>query len=203
MLEGIAAGFILSLSLFPATVWVVKVGVTGRASQVFVVASGFVLSQFFWLSVSVFGLLMMTKHLAVLLPLMHFFATFVLCYMAFKTIRGRRLEVLDDIRVLPSLRILFRDAFNRALAIPMRLPTTMAILLATGVYANKAPELDVAYSALSGGLIGVLWWWGQIFLLTALFVRRVPKHITIKSLNKIRPFCTILFIILGVISLLM
>lgn len=201
MLEGITAGFVLSLALFPGTVWLAKVGMVGAAGKVFIVALGFALSQFFWLLVATPGLLMMTRHLAPLRPGIYLFASFVLFYMAFKTIRSSRVEVLDDAGELPSPRTLFRNAFNRALAMPMRLPTAMAILLATGVFANNPSEWEVMPSIVFGNLIGVAWWWGQIFLLTALFVRRVPEHVTVKSLNKIRPFCASLLCLLGIISL--
>lgn len=203
MLEGITAGFILSLALFPGTVWLVKVSVVGTAAQVFVVAVGFALSQFFWLLVSIPGLLMMTRHLAVLQPGMHLFATFVLFYMAFKTVRSQRVQTLGNVGTLPSSRRLFRDAFNRALAMPMRLPTAIALLIATGVFVNNPPKWEVLPSVMLGGLVGVSWWWGQFFLLTALFVRRVPQEITMKSLNKIRPFSTCLFCVMGVISLML
>jgi threonine/homoserine/homoserine lactone efflux protein len=203
MLEGITAGFILSMALLPGTVWLVKVGVVGAAKQVFVVALGFALSQLFWLLVSIPGLLIMIKHLAFLRPGMHLFATFVLFYMAFKTIRSRRVSVLNNAGELPHLKTLFQDAFNRSLAIPMRLPAAMSILLATGVYINNPPAWEIAPSIILGGLVGVSWWWGQFFLLTVLFVRRVPEHMTMKSLNKIAPFSACLFCLLGIISLLL
>ena len=202
MLEGITAGFILSLALFPGTVWLVKVGLTGGSLKAFIVTLGFALSQFFWLMVAIPGLLMMTKHLAPLRPVMHIFAAVALVYMAFKTFRSRRLETLEYASELPSLIVLFRDAFNRALAMPMRLPIAMAILLATGVYANNPPTWDVVPSVLLGGFVGVAWWWGQLFVLTVLFAKRVPEPITLKSLNKIRPFCGVLLGLLAVVSLL-
>ncbi len=203
MLEGITAGFILSLVLFPGTAWLVKVGFVGAKKQVFAVALGFGMSQLFWLLVCIPGLLMMTKHLAALRPGMHLFATFVLFYMAFKTIRSRRVEALDNVGELPPLKTLFRDAFSRALAMPMRLPTAMAILLATGVFVNNPPAWEVVLPVTLGGIVGVSWWWGQLFLLTVLFVKRVPERITMKSLNKIRPFCAGLLCLLGIISLLL
>lgn len=203
MLEGITAGFIFSLALFPGTVWLVKIGVFGTAKQVLAAALGFALSQLFWLLVCIPGLLMMTNHLTSLHPGMHLFATFVLFYMAFKTICSRRVKTLDNAGELPSLKTLFRDTFNRALAMPMRLPTAMAILLATGVFVNNPPVWEVVPTVMLGGLAGISWWWGQVFLLTVLFVRRVPEHITMKSLNKIRPFCAGLFCLLGIISLLL
>ena len=204
MLEGITTGFILSLALFPGTVWLVKVGVVGTAKQVFVVAVGFALSQLFWLLVSIPGLMMMMKHLAFLRSFVHLFAAFVLFYMAVKMIRSRRVEVLDDAGKLPSLRTLFRNAFNRALAMPMRLPMAMAILLATGVYSNNPTDWGLVPSIVLGALIGVVWWWGQFFLLTVFFVRRVSdERVTMKSLNKIRPFCAGLLGLLGILSLIL
>lgn len=203
MLEGITAGFIFSLVLIPGTVWVVKVGVVGTAQQIFVVALGFALSHLFWLLISIPGLLMMTKHLTPLRAGMHLFATFVLFYTAFKMGRSRQVKVLNDAGKLPLPKKLFRDALNRSLAVPMRLPAAMAILLATGVYVNNPPTWEVMPSVMFGSLVGVSWWWGQIFLLTVLFARRVPEYVTMKSLNRIRPFCTCLLVIMGVISLLL
>ncbi len=57
MLEGITAGFILSLALFPGTVWLAKGGVAGTKRQVFAVGLAFALSQMVWLSVAIPGLM--------------------------------------------------------------------------------------------------------------------------------------------------
>ena len=121
MLEGITAGFILSLALFPGTVWLAKVGMVGTKRQVFAVGLAFALSQMIWLIVAVPGLMMMSKHLSFLRVGMHLFAMFVLGYMAMKFFRTRRVQVLNDAGALPSLWELFRSAFNGSLAMPMRL----------------------------------------------------------------------------------
>jgi len=202
MLEGIIAGFILSLALFPGTVWLAKVGVGGTKRQVFAVGLAFALSQMIWLSVAIPGLMMMSKHLSFLRVGMHLFAVFVLGYMAVKFFRTRRVEVLDDAGALAAPMVLFRNAFNRALAMPMRLPTAMAVLLATGVYVNQPPSWQVVPPVMLGALIGVGWWWGQFTFLSAFFAKRVPERITIKSLNKIRPFCAVLFCFLSLMALL-
>ncbi|CAA6676614.1 MULTISPECIES: hypothetical protein [unclassified Lentimonas] len=201
MLEGITAGFILSLVLFPGTVWLAKVGAIGTKRQVCAVGLGFALSQLIWLFVSVPGLMMMSRHLSFLRLGMHVFAVFVLGYMAVKFFRTRRVEMLDDTGDLPSATMLFRIAFNRALAMPMRLPTAMAVLLATGVYVTHPPSWQLVPSVMLGGLIGVSWWWGQMTFLSIFFAKRVPDHYTLKSLNKIRPFCGVLFCFLGLIAL--
>jgi threonine/homoserine/homoserine lactone efflux protein len=203
MLEGITAGFILSLTLFPGTVWLAKVGVAGTKVQVLAVGLAFALSQLVWLAVAIPGLMMMTVHLSFLRLGMHWFAAFVLGYMAIKFFRTRRVIVLDDAGELPVATELFRNAFNRALAMPMRLPTAMALLLATGVYVNNPPRWDTVPPVLLGSLIGVCWWWGQFSFLSAFFAKRVPERITMKSLNKIRPFCAVLFCFLSVIALLL
>ena len=130
------------------------------------------------------------------------FAVFVLGYMAVKFFRTRRVEVLDDTGELPSATVLFRTAFNRALAMPMRLPIAMAVLLATGVYVRNPPTWQVVPFVMLGGLIGISWWWGQMTFLSMFFAKRVPDHYTLKSLNKIRPFCGVLFCFLGLMALL-
>ena len=83
----------------------------------------------------------------------------------------------------------------------MRLPAAMAILLATGVYINHPPVWSTVPSVLIGALIGLTWWWGQFTFLAAFFAKRVPHPVTIKSLNKIRPFCAALGLCLAAIVL--
>ncbi len=203
MLEGITAGFILSLTLFPGTVWLAKVGVAGNKRQVLAVGLAFWLSQFFWLVVAIPGLMMMCAHLSFIRAGMHLFAAFVLLYMCTKFFRTQRVEKLDDVLELPSALQLFRLAFNQALAMPMRLPAAMAVLLATGVYINNEPSWRVVPSIVIGALIGVSWWWGQFTFLAMFFAKRVPQPITIKSLNKIRPFCAGLCVLLALVSILL
>ncbi|MFO8026747.1 MAG: hypothetical protein R6U56_03690 [Opitutales bacterium] len=201
MLEGITAGFILSLTLFPGTVWLVKVGVSGRASQVLAVGLGFWLSQLIWLVVAVPGLMMMYRHLTFISEGMHLFASFVLAYMGGKFLRTRKAAHLGDAGPLPPPSTLFRNALVRSLAMPMRLPAAMAILLSTAVYVNHPPIWSVVPSVLVGALVGVSWWWGQMSLLAVFFAKRVPEPITLKSLNKIRPFCGVVCFGLAVIVL--
>lgn len=201
MLEGITAGFILSLALFPGTVWLAKVGVKGTKSQVFAVGFGLWSSHLFWLLIAVPGLMMMSAHLPFINFGMHLFGAFVLAYMAIKYFRSRRVERIDDASDLPSPWVLCQSAMTQSLAMPMRLPAAMAILLSTGVYVNHDPQWSVVPSIMIGVIIGLTWWWGQFAFLAAFFAKRVPYPITIKSLNKIRPFCAALCLCLSVIVL--
>lgn len=201
MLEGITAGFILSLTLFPGTVWLTKVGVVGDKRQVLAVGLAFWLSHLFWLSVAVPGLMMMYAHLSFIRFGMHLFSAFVLLYLSFKFFRSRRVERIDDAPELPKPMALFASSFKQSLAMPMRLPAAMAILLATGVYINHPPERSVVPTVMAGVLIGLTWWWGQFTFIVAFFAKRVPHPITIKSLNKIRPFCAALGLCLAGIVL--
>lgn len=197
MLEGITAGFILSLILFPGTVWLVKVGVSGTNWQVMAVGAGFWMAHCFWFFIAVPGLMMMYAHLYFARFGMHLFAAFVLIYMAYKFYRSKRVERVDDAPPLSASRFLFQRAFNQSVAMPMRLPTAMAVLLSTGIYINHPPEWSVVPAALFGVIIGVTCWWGQFTFLAIFFVKRVPYPVTIKSLNKIRPFCAVLCLCLA------
>lgn len=201
MLEGITAGFIFSLTLFPGTVWLTKVGVVGRPVQVIAVGAGFWLSQLLWLVVAVPGLMMMCRQLTFFLGAMHVFAAFVLTYMGVKFLRARKAKCLDDAGDLPGASRLFRNAFNRSLAMPLRLPAAMAILLSTGVYINNTASWETVPFVFTGAVIGVSWWWGQFTFLAVFFAKRVPAPITLKSLNKIRPFCGVLCLCLAGIVL--
>jgi threonine/homoserine/homoserine lactone efflux protein len=203
MLEGITAGFILSLTLYPGTVWLTKVGMHGSRRQVFAVGLGFALSQWLWLMFSVPGMMLMTRHLSFVAMGMHVFAAFVLGYMSWKSFRSERVSDLEIATLDLGSVGLFRSAFVRSLAMPMRLPTAMALLLSTGAFVNHAATWQVVPSLWAGVTIGVLWWWLQFSGLAAFFVKQVPVRITLKSLNKIRPFCGVLYLFLAVISLLL
>ena len=203
MLEGITAGFILSLSLFPGTVWLGKVGLAGRVDQVLAVGFAFALSQLLWLIVAVPGLMMMTRHLGFAESVMHAFAAFVLAYMAYKFFRSRAATTLAVESPLVGPHRLFFDAFKRSFAMPMRLPAAMAILMATGVFVHHPPVPAMVPEILTGTVLGVAWWWGQFTFLSAVFAKRVPERITIRSLNKIRPFCTVLFAFLALVVLVL
>lgn len=203
MLEGITLGFIVSLSLFPGIIWCLTVGMHGSRRQVVAVHLGFALSQLVWLLVAVPGLLLMMRNLPFLRVGIHLFAAGVLAYTSYKMLRTRRAERLDAVTQFSEPRVLFRRAFVQSLAMPMRLPLAMAVLMATGAFVNHAVVPSLVPVLLAGGLIGVVWWWGQLTFLCLFFVRRVPVPITLRSVNKLRPFCFLLYAVLALITLLM
>jgi threonine/homoserine/homoserine lactone efflux protein len=202
MLEGITAGFILSLILYPGTVWLAKVGVCGRPWQIAAVGFAFWLSSLFWLFIAAPGLMMMYANLSFIRFGMHLFAAMVLLYIGLKYLRTRKVTRIDDAATLPPAGHLFKDAFVQSIAMPMRLPAAMAVLLATGVYINHPPEASSLPAVLTGIVVGLTWWWGQFVFLALFFAKRVPQQVTIKSLNKIRPFCAVLCFCLSVIVVL-
>ena len=199
MLEGITAGFIFSLILFPGTVWLAKVGVCGRSGQVVAVGLAFWSSSLFWLLIAAPGLMMMVANLSFIRFGMHLFAAMVLVYVGIKYFRTRRVERVDDAVSLPPASELFKNALIQSIAMPMRLPAAMSVLLATGVYINHPPVAASLPPILLGIVIGLSWWWGQFTLLAFFFAKRVPQGVTVKSLNKIRPFCGVLCLCLAMI----
>ncbi len=203
LLEGIAAGCILSLTLFPGTVWVAKVGVCGSARQVLAVSSGFALSNLIWMCVAVAGLRVMLTNLHPIRPLMYLFAAGNLGYLAYKFLRTPKAVSLSDASELPSAGVLFQNAFVRSLAMPMRLPLAMSLVLAAMVFVNHPQSYETVAWAIVGGLVGIIYWWGQLAFLAGLFAKKVPEEVTLKSINKIRPFGVVLFVLLAIIAALL
>lgn len=199
MLEGITTGFIFSLILFPGTVWLAKVGVSGRPGQIFAVGLAFWSSSLFWLLIAAPGLMMMVANLSFIRFGMHLFAAMVLVYTGIKYFRTRRVERVDDAIDLPPAKVLFENALGQSIAMPMRLPAAMSVLLATGFFIDYPPVAASLPPVLLGIIIGLTWWWGQFTFLALFFAKRVPHHVTIKSLNRIRPFCGMLCLCLAMI----
>lgn len=203
LLEGIAAGCILSLTLFPGTVWVAKVGVCGSVRQVLAVSAGFWLSQVVWLCVAMPGLRVMLKNLYFIRPVMYLFAAGSLAYLGYKFFRTPKAKSLSDAGELPSAGVLFRHAFVRSLAMPMRLPLAMSLALATMLFVNHPLTHETVAWAVLWGAVGALYWWGQLAILAMLFAKSVPEGVTLKSINKIRPFGVVLFTLLALMSTLL
>lgn len=199
MLEGITAGFILSLILYPGTVWLAKVGVSGRAGQVLAVGAAFWLSSLFWMFIAAPGLMIMVANLSFIRFGMHLFAAMVLVYIGVKYFRTRRVVRIDDATDLPPAKELFKNALVQSIAMPMRLPAAMSILLATGVFINHPPVAETLPPVLLGIVLGLTWWWGQFTVLALLFAKRVPQGVTVRSLNKIRPFCGVICLGLAIV----
>lgn len=198
MIEGLTSAFILSLSLFPGTVWVVRLGVVGRPAQVIAACLGFGLSQFLWILVSVPGLMMMLKNLHFVVNGMYWFAALNLAYMSYKFARTKRAEQLEDVNTEIAAWQVFRNGFVQALAMPMRLPLAMALVLSTGTFMNNPPIVESIPGILIGAMLGTLWWWGQLGFLAVLFAKKVPVPVTLKSINKIRPLCVCIYAVLAV-----
>lgn len=199
MLEGITAGFILSLILYPGTVWLAKVGVSGRAGQVLAVGAAFWLSSLFWMFIAAPGLMIMVANLSFIRFGMHLFAAMVLVYIGVKYFRTRRVVRIDDATDLPPAKELFKNALVQSIAMPMRLPAAMSILLATGVFINHPPVAETLPPVLLGIVLGLTWWWGQFTVLALFFAKRVPQGVTVRSLNKIRPFCGVICLGLAIV----
>lgn len=200
MLEGITSGFILSLTLFPGAVWVVKVARGGGLAAGVSVGFAFFLSQLLWLLFAIPGLMMMYKQLFFIRGGIHLFAAFVLLYMGVKVFRSRRETDLDLQNPLPPVRSLFANAFRRSLGMPMRLPLAVALVVATGTFINHPTTADSVLRVSLGAVIGCAIWWGELVFLSVVFGRRVPAPITLKSLNKLRPFSGVLFFCLAGIA---
>ncbi len=202
MLEGITSGFILSLTLFPGAVWLVKVARAGGPLPALAVAGAFFLSQVVWLTLAATGLMLMYVQLFFMRGGIHLFAAFVLAYAGIKFLRCPRATGLDAEEDLPPAGELFSNAFRRSLGMPMRLPLAVALLIATGSYVNHVATPATALAVAAGGVIGTAIWWGELLFLAVVFGKRVPAPISLKSLNKIRPFSGILFLALAGIAVL-
>jgi len=198
MLEGLTSGFILSLTLFPGTVWVTRLGVVGRPIQVVAACLGFGLSQLLWLCVSVPGLMMMLVNLHFAVKGMYWFAALNLAYMSYKFFRTPKAEQLDDVPAAGSPWKVFRNSFVQALAMPMRLPIAMALILATGAFVNNPPIFESLPTVLLGAFLGTVWWWGQLGTLAVFFAKSVPVPVTLRSINKIRPLCVCIYAVLAI-----
>lgn len=202
MLEGLTSGFILSIALFPGVIWVARLGMAGSPARTLAAAGGFALAQFLWIAFALPGLLLMLKNLHFMRGAMYVFAAVNLVYLAVKYFRIPRVVSLSGGELSIGAFEVFRGSLVRSLAMPMRLPAAMAVLLATGLFRNNPVAPSTLAPAMLGAAAGVLWWWGKIALLSVFFARKVPEAVTLKSLNKLRSFSGVVFAVLALSALL-
>jgi hypothetical protein len=72
--------------------------------------------------------------------------------------------------IAPSVGLL-QHTFNRALAMPLRLPTATAMLMAMGVVPITRRAGRSCLAVALGAMLGVGWWWWQFSFLTAFFCK--------------------------------
>lgn len=200
LLGGVWLSLLYCAFVVPATVWVIQLTVsrgwwcallTGgamAAGQVpWSLAAGAALAdgEHFWRVVDPW----------LRLPLAGFLMWLALRMAKTGPVRALRVEVPTG-----TLRLM-RAALHRSLLMPWRPLIWFALIFSVGVHL-RGPGWDVLPGFIIGTLGGQLLWHAHFILIAALFGKRVPEAISLKSINKFRLLATVVAAGLALLILL-
>ena len=198
---GLKAGFIIAITLLPAAIWIAKLGSNGYRGASFAAALACLLAQSFWFLISALGIFVILDQLPRAPVLLEVFSSLVLLFLAYRYFsapQAKSLAVEDPGKASG----IFAQTFLRALAMPIRLPLTMAVMVAVGTHLRYPGELVGFPELVAGAIIGAAIWWLELAFLAAVIAPRVSQPVTLRSLNRLRPLSALLFLILACITLL-
>lgn len=208
LIFGAILGLTFSVAMVSAAVWTVQITVSRGALKGMVVALALALAQLplawagGWLVLSLHEF---QEHFDWVLRGL---AATTLFYMAAGAFQASRLRELHYAGPLAGTGELFRRTLVMALTMPLRLPGFIALFLAVNLhytvllYPEARPWIPVNALLLALGVaLGAVAWLGYFTLLAALFAKRVPEPVSLKSLNKLRMVAGLIYTVLGLIAL--
>ncbi len=192
---GIVLGIVFSVATFAGAVWCVQITLKRGYGAGF----GIALAQGFWAVVAVNILFAADQYSFRFDWLFRMGAALVLFYMGLTAVAAERATTLDYEGPLRKGGAVFRHTFSTALGMPLRLFGYLSYFVATGLHLFPHFRGYTFQDTLllgTGVAIGSLCWWIYLALLAALFGRRVPEPITLKSMNKLRGLAGIVYFLL-------
>lgn len=199
--KGLVLGFIYSVAMVSGTVWCAQVTIKRGFVAGMMVCLGIALAQALLCGMALlalYGLLLMPLELDFALRLL---ATVVFVYMAFKMFTAPKAKTLKSDEADSYQSRLFYITFVLSITMPMRLGGYLSFSIAAGLPFHGFSGLAAPWIALAAGL-GSLIWFGYITCLAALFGRKVPEHITLRSINKLNFLSGVVFALVAFITLL-
>lgn len=195
-------GFILAVTVPPATVWLVQTGF--RVNWRYAAMAGFgvaVGNAFLAGGVGYMVLLVLPFWPYIGIPA-RVLSLAILAYMGWKSFWARK---ADSVRLPVDLRLprqgwqVFQQTFYILVMMPMRVPLTFAYMIATAIFWRFGGPLNL-FPLIAGCLAGGLAWTLFICLLGWFSRGRVDEPIILKSLNKLNRFAAYVFGVLILIT---
>lgn len=200
LLAGVWLSLLYSATVMPATVWVIQLTVSRSWGLGLLAGAAMALGQLPWIWVSA-GALAEGPHIWrtidpwLRLPLAGFLFWMAIRIARTGPVKGLRVEVQA------SARQIAQAALKRSLLMPWRLAVWFCLIFSVGAHL-RGPGWEVLPGFLLGALTGQLLWHGHFVAVAALFGKRVPEPICLKSMNKFRLLGTLVTGGLGLLILL-
>ena len=185
LLFGGVLGFVFSVPLISGVVWCVQIAINRGWLAGLSAGLGIALAQTLWANLAAFLIFQLAPYSDRYNWAFRFLAAIILLSMSFRVFQIGKIESLAYKGSLVDANAIFRRTFIIALAMPMRFLGYLALLVAMSLHLRVQPIVNGFLLAIGVGAGSFLWWLCFVTL-AALFGKRVPEPITIRSLNKLR-----------------
>lgn len=189
VIGGIWLSLLYSASVPPASVHVIRVTVERGAGKALLSALGMCIGQLPHATVAALLAFSFPGLSRPADPALRMVAAVFLVWMAWRTLKAEPLQRLA-FREKSAGMGGFGDSFRRSLFMPHRLPFWICLLLSTGVHL-RGPGPGAVPPFVLGAVLGQFAWHLHFIVVAALFGRRVPEPVSLRSLNKLRPLAGI------------
>lgn len=163
-------------------------------------SAGLAAAQGVWALLAIFAVFSVQPYYDQADVAIRIFALVTLVYMGWQVARSSRIKSIRYNGDLQGLRRIMFQTFQVALTMPLRLPAYIAFFVSISLHVRAQHPLNGVFLATGIGL-GSLMWWLYFVVLAAIFGKRVPEWISVKSMNKLRMLAAIVFFSLGVLSI--
>ncbi len=182
---GIILGLVFSTTIVSGAVWCVQITLCRGFFSGLGAGGGIALAQTLWSTLAGVMVFWLHPFSDTLDWVFRLFAAGVLVYMSTTVFGAEKIKSLHYEGSLLGVGKIFRSTFWIALTMPMRLPGFLALLISMNFHVR---HIELGNSLLLGAGVGLgsFAWWAYYVLLAALFGKRVPEPITVKSMNKLK-----------------
>ncbi len=182
---GIILGLVFSTTIVSGVVWCVQITMSRGLLAGLAAGTGIALAQSIWSAFAAVMVFWLHRFSDSMDWLIRMFSAGVLIYMSTTVFGAERIKTLHYGGQLKGFGNVFRSTLGIAFAMPMRLPGFLALLIAMNFHVRQI-QFSNALLIGAGVGIGSFVWWTYYVLLAALFGKRVPEPITVKSMNKLK-----------------
>jgi len=198
LVGGIMLAIVYSGGMMASTVWVVQATYSGGIFVGMKTVCALALSQLPWVLMATVLLFSTGEIVITVDPGLRLFFAGAFAWMAF-TVKKVPPVLRLDVRA-ESLRRSFRNTLKKGFLMPWRWVHWSGVFLSVSIH-HRQPGIDGAIMASIGALMGLLLWNFHFIFLTALFGKKVPAPICLKSINKLRLLAFIVFLGLAIVIL--
>ncbi len=189
LIFGVILGTVFSVTTIAATVWCIQITIYKGFWAGSIAGFGVALSQFGWALIAAAVVVYISSYAWEFDWLYRILAVPTLLSMAWSIFGSKKIESISYRGEFSKNSEIFYNTFINAIRMPMRFSGYISLFISVSLQLSPGFKNEGFISGLLiavGVFIGSMFWWLFFIILAALFGKRVPEPVTLKSLNKLK-----------------